>query len=78
MLDAVGRSLVEPSAMEPIGAGESVRFDLARCLTAPSNLDGQIKEEPSLGQIYSFFSCVSEKTCPVRCISTCTYPLNKI
>jgi hypothetical protein len=55
MLDAVGRSLVEPSAMEPIGAGESVRFDLARCLTAPSNLDGQIKEEPSLGQIYSFF-----------------------
>ena len=41
---------MEPSAIEPIGAcaGESVRFDLARCLTAPCDLDGQIKEEPSL------------------------------
>jgi len=47
---------VEPSAIEPIGAcaGESVRFDLARCLTAPCDLDGQIKEEPSARYIPFF------------------------
>jgi hypothetical protein len=51
--------------VEPVGAcaGVSDRFDLARCQTAPCNLNGQIKrQEPALvsGQIYSlsplFFS----------------------
>lgn len=44
--------------MEPVGAcaGVSDRFDLARCLPSPSNLNGLIKREESAlvsGQIYS-------------------------
>lgn len=44
--------------MEPVGAcaGVSDRFDLARCLNAPYDLNGQIKREESAlvsGQIYS-------------------------
>jgi hypothetical protein len=74
--------------VEPVGAcaGVSDRFDLARCQTAPCNLNGQIKrQEPALvsGQIYSlsplFFS-LKKRYGPVSSTSTSQlhHPANKI